>query len=344
MKRAALLAFLALGTSSGCAREAQPARAPACPEPASVYGWLPPPAALGAAPEPRYAVLTPAPALGGGALGPAASAEPVASRPDVPTFSSSEIPSGDACIAELGRAGVAFHRLQDKRGISTPVEVTGKIGGIRYLAGAGTSMVADCRFVVALGRVAPVLSELGVTSVRFSGAYSYRMSRVGRLSLHAHGLALDVHEVQFGSSWQSVERDFTRGLSDGCAPTSPPLNQLGCRLRATRLFKELLTPDYDFDHRNHFHLAIAPLDDGKPAPLPKRAPAPKPAPKPAKPPPPEPALAPDDGEPVVLPEEPPPATAKPEPKASKAKSKAKPKPTRPARHHPPPKRARPIAS
>jgi hypothetical protein len=326
--------------------------------------------------EPRYAALgygAPAPTLNGGAVSPGPAA--AISRPDVPTFSSAEIPGGDACISELNRAGVAFHRLDDKRGITTPVEVTGKINGIRYQAGAGNSMVADCRLVLALHRVGPVLSELGVVSMRFSGAYSYRMSKVGRLSLHAYGLALDVHEVLFGASWQSVERDFIRSLPDGCAATSPLLNQLSCRLGATRLFKELLTPDYDSDHANHVHLAIAPIDVPKPAEAPKGAQAPKAAQAPRAPQAPKAAQVPeapqapkaapsprgtapkaglappsreplvDDGEPTVelLPDEPP-TSAKPGPRAKKARLKARPTATRPAHHHPAAKQLRPSAS
>ncbi|MCE7892766.1 MAG: hypothetical protein DYH12_24190 [Sorangiineae bacterium PRO1] len=249
VKRALCLTVLALSGAPGCVRETRPEHAPAYAHPVTAYGWVAPAMPSG----PHYASLAPPPPA---AFTPASAPAPAASRPDVPTFQSSELPSGDACVAELTRLGVGFSRLDEKRGIATPVEVVGKINGIRYQSGTSTYMLADCRLVLALHRVAPVLSDLGVTTVRFSGAYSYRMSRVGRLSLHAHGLALDVHEVQFGTSWQSVERDFARGLPDGCAAQSPLLNQLGCRLRATHLFKELLTPDYDADHHNHFHLEL----------------------------------------------------------------------------------------
>ena len=349
MKRALCLTVLALSGAPGCVRETRPEHAPAYAHPVTAYGWVAPAMPSG----PHYASLAPPPPA---AFTPASAPAPAASRPDVPTFQSSELPSGDACVAELTRLGVGFSRLDEKRGIATPVEVVGKINGIRYQSGTSTYMLADCRLVLALHRVAPVLSDLGVTTVRFSGAYSYRMSRVGRLSLHAHGLALDVHEVQFGTSWQSVERDFARGLPDGCAAQSPLLNQLGWRLRATHLFKELLTPDYDADHHNHCHLAIAPVDAPKAEPAkppkparPKPKSAPKPAPKPAPAPEPalapEPAPAPDDGEPTVEPwpeEAPPPA--KPETKPARAKAKPKHAPTRPAGHRPAAKRARPAAS
>ena len=146
---------------------------------------------------------------------------------------------------------------------------------MRYDGGAGNPLVADCRLALALYRVAPVLRDLGVSSMRFSGAYSYRMSRVGRLSLHAYGLAIDVHEMVVNAGRVAVERDFAPGLAYGCAGESPALNRVACQLKATGLFQELLTPDYNADHRNHFHLAIAPL--GSPLPKPAKPAATKPA-------------------------------------------------------------------
>jgi hypothetical protein len=120
-------------------------------------------------------------------------------------------------------------------------------------------MIVDCRFALGLWHVAPALTELGVSRVRFSGAYVYRTSRKGRLSLHAYGLALDVHEVTTADGTFSVKRDFARGIGDGCSAGAPLLNRLSCRLRAPGLFRELLTPDYNADHHDHLHLGIAPL-------------------------------------------------------------------------------------
>ncbi len=330
--RALALVIVAL-SGAGCAREAVPATAPLpVYPPGSVHAWAtPPPGAAPLTTQPHYAALA-APPLAG-VVAPAALPPAPVSRPDVPRLSSTEIPSGEACLTELARTSVKYHRLDAKRGITTPVEVTGKIGGISF----GSALVADCRFVLALERVAPVMAELGVSSVRFSGAYSYRMSRVGRLSLHAYGLALDVHEVRFGATWHSVERDFARGLADGCASTSPAMNQLACRLKATQLFKELLTPDYDSDHGNHLHLAIAPTDVPKWDVVPKKRPPAPPA-KLELPPP-----APDDGEPTVEPEDPPPPE-KAEPRTVKGRPPAKAKSTKPAKHPSRSRRPRPLAS
>ena len=118
-------------------------------------------------------------------------------------------------------------------------------------------MVTDCRLALALTKIGPELRSMGITAIRYSGAYSYRMAKVGRLSLHAYGLALDVHEVTADGQSFVVARDFRRGLSNGCAGDAPLLNRLACRFSQLRLFQELLTPDSNYDHHDHLHIAIA---------------------------------------------------------------------------------------
>jgi hypothetical protein len=165
------------------------------------------------------------------------------------------LPGGETCLARLTQAGVAFRPFEATRGIETPIVIEGPIGGIRYHSAFGP-MVCDCRFALALATAGPALSALGVSEMRFSGAYSYRMSKVGRLSLHAYGLALDVHEIVVDGRTLIVERHFARGIGCGAGPA---LNHVACKLRDLGLFRELLTPDYNADHNNHFHLGVAPL-------------------------------------------------------------------------------------
>jgi hypothetical protein len=178
-------------------------------------------------------------------------------RPLAPELIASEFPPGDECLTRLRDAGVSFQAVADKRGVDTPIALDGPIGGVRYWTVGAGPMVSDCRLALALAKVAPELRELGISAMRFSGAYSYRMARVGRLSLHAYGLALDVHEITADGKSYVVARDFARGLPNGCAADAPILNRLACRLATLRLFQELLTPDSNADHRDHLHVAIA---------------------------------------------------------------------------------------
>lgn len=271
--------------AAGCAREREP-RMP------GQAGWFDAPPIALRAQETRSldlpATASPTPAIGvptaryGEPALPGAGAAPPPAPLVPPHLSSAAIPDGSACTAELDRLGVRYERMESERGVKTPVVVLGPVGGIEYRAFAKVEFVADCRLVVALAWIAPILQSEGVSAARFSGAYSYRMSRVGRLSLHAYGLAIDLHEWKVDGRWLTVRHDFARGLTDGCAASSPALDRVACRLKALGLFRELLTPDSNADHYNHFHFGILPTGTTLAmlprAPKPKRA-KPKPVPQ-----------------------------------------------------------------
>jgi hypothetical protein len=169
------------------------------------------------------------------------------------------IPSGQACLDALGERGVHFRALPPKPGMQTPVRVEGPVGGVRFSSAGTAAIVCDCRLAMALDWVAPDLRALGVTEIRHSGAYVFRTQRNGKPSLHARGLAIDVHDVAVGSQRLTVQADYRRGLSHACTPSGSPINQITCRLSQSGLFQELITPDDNRDHHDHLHLAIAPL-------------------------------------------------------------------------------------
>jgi hypothetical protein len=178
----------------------------------------------------------------------------------VPVLSGDSIPNGEACLRVLAELPVSYEPVEEKPGILTAIRVTGPVAGIRYHSGAGLPFLCDCRLAVALVWSAPLLRQLGVTDVRYSGVYVYRMSRVGRLSMHAYGLAIDLHEFIASGSRLEVEEAYQTGLADPCSASAPVLNRLACGFKALGLFKEVLTPDYNADHHDHFHLGLKPLD------------------------------------------------------------------------------------
>ncbi len=255
---------------SGCAHEAGEAQAPAN---GWAAGWVLPAGNYAFPPKtlPRIAETEPSHPTRGNTPTPPPIMSPLrfAAAPGVPTYAdgrprpltpeliAAEFPGGDDCLSDLRAAGVAFNPVSDKRGVATPIAIDGPIGGVRYWTIGAGPMVSDCRLALALAKVAPELRSLGISAMRFSGAYSYRMAKVGRLSLHAYGLAIDVHEVTADGKSYVVARDFQKGLPNGCAADAPLLNRLACRLAQLRLFQELLTPDSNADHHDHLHIAIA---------------------------------------------------------------------------------------
>jgi hypothetical protein len=169
------------------------------------------------------------------------------------------IPGGKRCLELLGQLGVQFKPLAQRGKMATPVEVRGEIGGIRYTSGGKRSLVCDCRLALALHWSAPVLNAWNISEVEHMGAYVNRTTRRGRPSLHALGLALDAAKFKSKHESHSVARDYVRGLGPACVDGAPTLNQMACQLRHLGLFRELITPDHDSDHHDHFHLAIVPL-------------------------------------------------------------------------------------
>lgn len=161
---------------------------------------------------------------------------------------------GERCLESLSRAGVDYVPLTELEGVENPVEVRGKLGGVEFWASDGRPLHLDCRLALALEQMKPVYQERGVSRVRFSGAYAYRRTPSGRLSHHAHGLAIDIHEIWFGSKSVSVDGDFLRNV--GCQPGVPKLNEVACAMRNTSMFEEFLTPDYNQDHRDHLHISV----------------------------------------------------------------------------------------
>lgn len=183
---------------------------------------------------------------------------------------SRSIPGGLACLIRLRELEIPHRHLARLRGVDTPVQVLGPIGGVRFRPLGRIPLVADCRLVLALQRAAPYLRNLGVTELRFSSAYSYRMMPGGRPSRHAMGLAIDVHEVVAEGEVLRVSEDYEVGFEGGgCALNAALLNRMGCLLAELGLFDRVLTPDFDKAHYNHFHLAILSLHRRRRSPLPR---------------------------------------------------------------------------
>jgi len=181
--------------------------------------------------------------------------------------------SGDqACLRALEDARVPFIALAALRGVRTPVEVLGPVGGVWLVPRAGRAAQMDCQLARALAEAEPVWRRLRVDALSFSGAYDYRRRHHSRrLSEHAHGLAIDVHAVHTPAGWFDVQRDFaldrggwrppqagSGGLASCVgAPVSAAgrfLRSVSCSLALRLAFHHVLTPDYDGDHYNHFHL------------------------------------------------------------------------------------------
>jgi len=173
----------------------------------------------------------------------------------------SVLPGSTDCLARLATHGVRFHALDHELGVRTPIRVDGPIAGVRYYTGGSGPLIADCRLILALALIGPELSAYGVSDVRFSGAYVYRLSAKRRVSLHAYGLALDMHGFTRSGVHYEVQRDFRKGLGTTLDDSAPVTNAIATRFHESGLFHEYLTPDDNADHRDHVHIGVSPLPD-----------------------------------------------------------------------------------
>lgn len=269
-KAPTFLVLAALSALAGCAHEAPEASYPEAAAagwvvPAS-YAWPPmivPAGAATTSPKPNAkptAASAPAKASAPSENSPFAKMGDVP-RPRTRNELRSVLPGGAACLAQLSLRGVPYRSLDHELGVKTPVVVDGPIAGLRFYTGDNGPLIADCRLVLALDLVAPELTALGVSDVRFSGAYVYRLSNKGRVSLHAYGLAIDLHGFTRLGVHYEVDHDFKKGLGVSPAADAPPVNAIATRLRNSGFFHEYLTPDDNADHHDHVHIGVSPLPD-----------------------------------------------------------------------------------
>ena len=176
---------------------------------------------------------------------------------------------------------MSFVTAPPTRGIGTPIEVTGPLGGVRLIPRGKRSALMDCELARALVEAAPVFRNVGFTELSFSGAYDYRRRRhSGQLSAHAMGLAIDVHELGGRHGEFNVSKGFERGAGrwrnldpaegdlEGCigrprTAAGKRLRRLVCRLKHHSAFRVVITPDDDADHRDHLHLEAFPSNEAR---------------------------------------------------------------------------------
>lgn len=176
----------------------------------------------------------------------------------------------DTCYEALDALHVRWRPAKPRPGIALPVEVLGPLGGVTYVPwGKKKNLVLDCSLIEALARSGPFLTAQGIVLATYSGGYNVRNIRgTNKPSSHGFGLALDVHRYGTASGvWLSVDEHFETALGDevDCigAPRTPEarvLKTVHCQMIRSGLFRFVLGPDDDADHRNHFHVEAEPWE------------------------------------------------------------------------------------
>ena len=186
----------------------------------------------------------------------------------------------DTCEAELTRRGVPYVRGEATEGVLAPVRLRGAVRGVSIHSDRPAKdrersiyEIFDCRLMLALDDFAGLIARRDVVEMIHFTAYRPKTQngctkRYWGLQ-HCAALAVDVRELKRkDGSTLNVERDFHGRIGLGtCAtgvapsPPSAPATELWsfvCDAAHRALFNVMLTPNYNAEHKNHFHLEITP--------------------------------------------------------------------------------------
>lgn len=175
------------------------------------------------------------------------------------------------CEAELDRRHISYRRADSARGVVAPIRLAGPLSGVTFRSNLPAEKsrtspydIYDCRLVLALDDFARVLVKHDIVEVVHLSVYRPVSAKaplkggVGRR--HSGALAIDaaIFKTKDGRSL-SVERDFHGRI--GAKPCPAPesaseLRKIACEANDARLFNVLLTPNFNWAHRNHFHLEV----------------------------------------------------------------------------------------
>ncbi len=187
--------------------------------------------------------------------------------------------SGPNCLDRLDRLGMDYSGAPRRRGVARPVAVRLPLNGISYYAAGSldpqSRLFMDCRLALALHGMGKTLKARGIDAVEHFGVYAFRCiagTDPCKLSQHARATAIDLHEFRSrdGRTY-NVETDWVvdsfLNIEAFAEPTctaataSPKdafLHELACQWSEAGLFHIVLTPNYNADHRNHFHVDLTP--------------------------------------------------------------------------------------
>jgi hypothetical protein len=188
---------------------------------------------------------------------------PIASR-----YASLDRPS---CEADLERRHISFDRMAEARGVIAPLRLTGPLSGVTFRSNLPPSKsrtspydIYDCRLVLALDDFARLLARHDIVEVVHLSVYRPVPAKValkGAGRRHGGALAIDaaIFKTKDGRAL-SVEKDF-HPRRIGARPCPAPkeaseLRKIACEANDARLFNVLLTPNFNWAHRNHFHLEV----------------------------------------------------------------------------------------
>ncbi len=186
----------------------------------------------------------------------------------------------ERCETELRTRGISFERVTSAPGVLAPVRLRGPLRGVTFRSELppaererSTIEIFDCRLVLALDDFAALLAARDVVEVVHLSAFRTKAQGgcTPKYSGKQHCAALAVDLATFkkkDGSTLVVDRDFHGKIGmRTCMPAvrnqprSLPATELWgfiCDAADRAIFHVLLTPNFNAQHKNHFHVELTP--------------------------------------------------------------------------------------
>jgi len=158
------------------------------------------------------------------------------------------------------------------QGIADPITVTLPLNSVAYRYSGNTTqrktLYGDCTLMKSLAEAAPIIRSHDITEIIDIGIYNYRCIDQSltppncTMSQHAYAKAIDIAElVTSDSTHYSVLKDWVIDSTATCTADTANdkdafLHAVICQLKAAGVWNIVLTPNYNADHRNHFHVDL----------------------------------------------------------------------------------------
>ncbi len=184
----------------------------------------------------------------------------------------------DSCFAELDRRHVPYHPVEPTQQVEGPVRFSGPVHGVTFALTyrgpdtndeASSSSIADCRLALAIDDLAKVLEKHDVVRAEYLSMYRKRgVGFVKPGKRHPSGRAIDLATVTLKDGktfsvlydWHGLVGSKTCG--EGATPPRKDtegaklLREIVCELDEEQSFNLILTPHYDWGHKDHFHMEV----------------------------------------------------------------------------------------
>jgi hypothetical protein len=186
--------------------------------------------------------------------------------------------AGDACLKELDKRKFPYKLEGETKQVVTPLRFTGPVRGVTYKLTfrdeknpdeKSTSAIADCPLALAIDDMSRVLAKHDIVEVEYLSMYRKRgVGFVKPGKRHPSGRAIDIATLKkkdgtvfsVYKDWHGRPGQETCG-KNAAKPTKDTegaklMRAIICETAAVGPFNLMLTPHYDWGHKDHFHLEV----------------------------------------------------------------------------------------